>query len=114
MSGHGGKRAGAGRKEGGKNKRQTKVTEAIEKQLTKDWATEPLDVMKEAIDEPKPQRKDFDDAAEFLAAYILWFKTRFEAAKAAAPYRHARIAVSKQGGNLPEHERYLIEDRRDG
>lgn len=84
----GGKREGAGRKPGVPNKRTAETMAAVEASgLT------PLDYMLQILR---------DDQQEPVA--------RFEAAKAAAPYVHARLAaVEHSGGIAFSHEDALAE-----
>lgn len=121
MSSHGGKRRGAGRKAGDKNKRTSRLIEAIDKQLaTKEGQIEPLDIFNEIMNTPEPKPSDYgctvtDDGngplwvqtLEYIAARKAWADLRMDAAKAAAPYRHARLAASEQGSALPDHEDFL-------
>ncbi len=76
----GGKRHGAGRKVGVPNKRTAAVQKAVQA-----GGITPLDYMLQVMrSNPDPDA----DVKEFLAAAML----RFEAAKAAAPYVHAKLA----------------------
>lgn len=74
MASHGGKRAGAGRKKGSANK----FDEQARKKAAESGVT-PLEFMLDVMrNEEQP------------------FATRFDAAKAAAPYMHARLASVDQ------------------
>lgn len=83
---HGGRRAGAGRKKGSANKR----TREIADRAAQDGIT-PLEYMLQVLrTEP---REDLDPKEYMMAAAM-----RFEAAKAAAPYMHARLASVEHSG----------------
>lgn len=82
----GGKRAGAGRKAGAVTKRTREIADAA----MSDGIT-PLEYMLEVMrKEPNPMLEPKDE----LAAIGL----RFEAAKAAAPYMHPRLAAIEHTG----------------
>lgn len=83
----GGKRPGAGRKAGVPNKRTAQVQAAVEAS-----GITPLEFMLDMMrKEPDPEW----GLKEYMAAVTL----RFEAAKAAAPYVHARLAAIEIGGD---------------
>lgn len=85
----GGKREGAGRKAGSPNKKTAERIEQIEKS-----GITPLDYMLNLMrDETQPS------------------EARFEAAKACAPYVHARLSAIEHGGslNITNHEDALDE-----
>lgn len=87
-NGHGGRRPGAGRKKGSKDKQ----TEEREKAIAKSGLT-PLDYMLSVL-----RNKAADKAL------------RMEAAKAAAPYCHPRLAQVDHGGSIElTHEEMLDE-----
>lgn len=52
----------------------------------------PLDFMLEVMRAPEPTREDGEDPALFVARYVGWRDRAFEAAKAAAPYVHPKLA----------------------
>jgi hypothetical protein len=83
---NGGARPGAGRKPGSPNKKTAEVQKAVaESGIT------PLEFMLEVMrKEPDPSL----EPREFLTAATL----RFEAAKAAAPYVHAKLSSIEMGG----------------
>lgn len=83
---HGGRRPGAGRKKGGANKR----TREIADRAASDGIT-PLEYMLQVMrTEPSPDLPE----AQQVAAMML----RFDAAKAAAPYIHPRLAAVEHSG----------------
>lgn len=77
----GGKRAGAGRKKGVPNKRTAKVQAAVEAS-----GITPLDFMLRIM---RTEPGEIEDERVLQSVMEL----RFEAAKAAAPYVHARLAA---------------------
>jgi hypothetical protein len=82
MATKGGKRAGAGRKPGS----VTKKTRAIADGLLAGGGLTPLEFMLEVLrTEPPP-----DAESRVKAAF---FERRFEAAKSAAPYMHAKLSA---------------------
>lgn len=102
MAVKGGKRAGAGRKKGSKNKATKKRAEVAAKAL--DSGITPLDFMLSIMREPQPVQGDDEDPALFVARYIGWRDRAFDAAKAAAPYVHPKLAniehVGEGGGPI--------------
>ncbi|MBA3591809.1 MAG: hypothetical protein H0W38_20055 [Methylibium sp.] len=87
-AGYGGRRAGAGRKPGSAN---TKTREIADKAI-KEGIT-PLEYMLKIMrTEPEPGL----DARDLISACTL----RFEAAKAAAPYIHPRLAAIEHSGGI--------------
>lgn len=86
----GGARPGAGRPKGMPNKRTRELQKAVE-----DSGITPLDFMLNVMRGKAPEGAD---AAEVIA----WEAMRFEAAKAAAPYVHPKLAAvevtGKDGG----------------
>lgn len=82
----GGKREGAGRKKGVPNKRSAEVAAKVES-----TGITPLDFMLEVMRRPYPEDATTADKLTLDAM-------RFEAAKAAAPYVHSKLAtVNMQG-----------------
>jgi hypothetical protein len=86
----GGKRPGAGRKKGVPNKRTAEVQAKVEAS-----GVTPLEFMLSIMRNEPPETQDLRVALDYQAM-------RFEAAKAAAPYVHARLAAveltGKDGG----------------
>lgn len=92
----GGARAGAGRKKGGQN---TKTAEIARKAA--EGGITPLEYMLQVLRDPIPE--DADPAVK-----VAMVGMRFEAAKAAAPYMHPRLAaVELSGGITVSHEEAL-------
>jgi len=102
---HGGKRPGAGRKTGSKNKSTVMMQEAIAKQLADTVSDEPLAVMIEIMNTPKPSPDDYPgDIGAWATAVKGWLAMRLDAAAKAAPYRHARLsATTVEGSAADEH-----------
>jgi len=89
MAGNGGKRSGAGRKKGSINKVTAKRKQVAAAAL--DSGITPLDYMLGVMRKPIP-----DDAD--LGVQVAMIGLRFEAAKAAAPYVHPRLAAIEHTG----------------
>lgn len=94
----GGKRPGAGRKKGVPNKRTAEVQRAVEES-----GITPLAFMLEIM-RTKPG-DDIEDPRLLTDMLAL----RFEAAKAAAPYVHARLSSVEMSANVTTHESSLDE-----
>ncbi len=117
---HGGKRPGAGRKTGSKNKSTVMMQEAIAKQLADTVSDEPLAVMIEIMNTPKPSQDDYPgDIGAWVTAVKGWLAMRLDAAAKAAPDRHARLsAVEASQDSSSEHiarvNQRLINEQPDG
>lgn len=112
----GGSRPGAGRKPGSKNKRTTQLAAAIRSQLASlpDGYKEPLVIMLEAANTPEPKREDFEDTGAYNKALAAHNAFIMEAAKSAAPYRHARLTASEgEGGGDAQWEDWLLGRKAD-
>lgn len=98
---HGGKRPNAGRKKGVGNKLTEKLKAAA---LAKANLT-PLEFMLDLMTQPVPEREPGEDAVVFLARVQAWREERFEAAKAALPFCHPKLAniehSGPEGGAIP-------------
>ncbi len=93
---NGGKRPGAGRKAGVPNKRTAEIQKAVES-----TGVTPLDYMLNLMrDDSIPEGAE---AAQIVALMGL----RFEAAKAAAPYVHAKLSSIELNANVSTHEASL-------
>ncbi len=86
----GGRRPGAGRKKGSRNKETLKRVDIAAKAL--DSGITPLDYLLDVMRKPIP-----DDAEAALK--VVMIGQRFEAAKAAAPYVHPRLAALELKNN---------------
>jgi hypothetical protein len=108
----GGVRQGAGRKPGSKNKRNVALSDAIKSQLTSlpKGFEEPLALLLKIANRPEPKVEDFDDAAAYARALSDHRSLILDAAKAAAPYRHARLSASETG--KPNEEEQVEEMER--
>lgn len=84
----GGKRPGAGRKKGVPNKRTAEVQAAVEES-----GITPLDFMLNIMRTEPPETEDARVRLDYQAM-------RFEAAKAAAPYVHAKLAAIEHSGEM--------------
>lgn len=98
----GGYRAGAGRKEGSKTKKTTEIA----KKAAETGQT-PLEYMLDVMRSPFPA--ELKDAIaecvkkggldeELVSRLMGWHSMRFEAAKASAPYMHARLQAHEVSG----------------
>lgn len=88
----GGKRQGAGRKPGSRSKKTVALLAAVQEQ-----GITPLEFMLNIMRSEPPQEAT---ASEFLAHQ----DRQFEAAKAAAPYVHAKLANIEMNANVTNHE----------
>ena len=114
---NGGKREGAGRKKGSKNKRTTALAAAVASQLgaLPEGFKEPLEIMLEVANTPKPLQDISPELKDQIATDPLvaleyvnlqqgHHKLIMDAAKNAAPYRHARLSSHDvEGGGSSEH-----------
>src|SRR4051812_42802978 len=95
----GGRREGAGRKRGLPNK----VTAQRQAEVAASGLT-PLEYLLEVMRAPKPQIKKDEEVAVFVARYVKWTDRALDAAKAAAPYVHPKLAniehTGKGGGPI--------------
>ena len=88
----GGARRGAGRKRGGKNAKSAEIAQkAAAEGIT------PLEYLLNVMRAPISEEGD-------LVAKVAAHTLRFEAAKAAAPYMHPRLATHEVKGNGPKGE----------
>lgn len=93
----GGKRSGAGRKSGSLTKKTAEIAEkAASEGIT------PLEYMLEILRGEAPEGSD-------PAQKLTFESMRFEAAKAAAPYVHPRLAAVELSGNEKQPVRFVIE-----
>lgn len=97
MAGNGGKREGAGRKPGATNK---KTAEAIE--AARSTGIMPLDFMLDLMRAPIPE-----NASRIVKASLK--ALRFEAAKAAAPYLHPKLANIEVGNKKGESFKVVVQ-----
>lgn len=93
----GGKRPGAGRKAGVRNKRTAELLDAVQAQ-----GVTPLDFMLNIMRSDPPKGAG---TIELLAHR----ERQFEAAKAAAPYVHAKLQNVEMNANVTNHEATLDE-----
>ncbi len=89
----GGKRPGAGRK----TSALTIRTRAMAEQIIASGIA-PLEHMITLMREPKPVRLTDETVAAYECRVIAWRSQAFEAAKAAAPYIHPRLAAVEHSG----------------
>ncbi len=88
----GGRRPGAGRKKGGGNRWNKTAKDRVAEILAK--ADElPLEFLLKLMRAPEPVRRDGELVSAFLIRYQRWAEERFEAAKAAAPFCHPKLAA---------------------
>lgn len=97
---HGGHRAGSGRKLGATTKKTREIAErAAEEGIT------PLEYMLELLRKPIPEDMDAAEKVAFTAM-------KFEAAKAAAPYIHPRLAAIEMKGQIGITHEQALDDLR--
>lgn len=96
INGNGGKRPGAGRKPGVPNKRTALIQKAVES-----TGVTPLEYMLSVM-----RDTTIPDGAE-PAQVIALTSIKFEAAKAAAPYVHAKLSSVELNANVSTHEASL-------
>jgi hypothetical protein len=94
----GGARPGAGRKKGAPNKKTAAVQKAVEES-----GVTPLDFMLNIM--RGTECPEGADPAEQIAFHAM----RFEAAKAAAPYVHAKLSSVEMNAHVTNHENALDE-----
>jgi hypothetical protein len=94
-TGRGGARPGSGRKKGSPNKRTAALQKAVEES-----GITPLDFMLTIM---RAELPDVEDQRLLLEAQAM----RFEAAKAAAPYVHARLSAIDVKADISTHEASL-------
>lgn len=95
MGTKGGKRQGAGRKPGIKNK----VNEAIKRKMLEGGEILPVEFMLQIMRAPEPRRRANEGAKAFMARYRSWSTDRLEAAKAAAPYIQPKLQSIEHKGD---------------
>lgn len=106
---HGGKRSNAGRKKGVGNK----LTEKLKAAALKKADTTPLEFMLKIMLKPEPILLPDESILGFARRHEFWAEQAFEAAKAAAPYVHAKlqnIEVSGKDGAAIKHDVTLTLD----
>lgn len=82
-----------GRKKGVRNKATAEKAASVAAS-----GVTPLDYMLDVMRQPEPVKDEDEDGALFVARYIGWRDRAFEAAKASAPYIHARLAAIEHTG----------------
>lgn len=97
---HGGRRPGAGRKPGAANRRTREIADRAARE-----GKTPLEVLLEIMRAKPPAKAD---AKTVVAVSAL----RFEAAKAAAPYMHPRLAARDEVLRIPPLSGCLAEQGR--
>lgn len=104
MSGLGGKRPGAGRPKGSKNKNPNKRRDVAQRAL--ESGVTPLDYMLSVMRQEIPENAD-------RAVKVAMVEQRLEAAKAAAPYVHPRLSSVEHSGGLDVGIRELTDEELD-
>ena len=94
---NGGKRTGAGRKPGSKNRVATRVREHA-LALAAKGDIMPLDFLLNVMRAEEPVMQPNEPPLVYLGRLKRWDEDRLEAAKAAAPYCHARLATVEHTG----------------
>jgi len=99
----GGRRPGAGRKKGVRNKRTAEmIAEArTNGKMPVDFMLEVMrsEIPKELKDRLEQVNSSADVTLELMATLTKWSDTRMEAAKSVAPYLHPRLANLEVSGN---------------
>jgi hypothetical protein len=100
---HGGDRSHAGRKKGVPNK----MTQATRDKILASGEITPLIFLLRKMLSPAPEQLPGETSVMYSVRYRLWSEHRLEAAKAAAPYCHPRLAsieqTGKDGGPIQHH-----------
>lgn len=95
---HGGKRNGSGRKSGSKTKKSAEIAKkAAEEGIT------PLEFMLNIMRNGKPAEDSTQEEQK------IFHSLRFEAAKAAAPFVHPRLAAVELSGDPQNPVRFVVE-----
>lgn len=127
MAGKGDKKTG-GRQKGSLNKRTTALAEAVKSQLADlpEGYKEPLQIMMEVANTPAPMselsapeklalalaiKTDPMAAMELINLKLSHHKIIMDAAKNAAPYRHARLASSEVSGSVADDHIAAVNER---
>lgn len=91
---HGGKRSNAGRPKGVQNK----LNAVVKAEILKSAKVLPLEFLLQIQNEPEPTRRANEEPLVFVARYQLWATQRLDAAKAAAPFVHAKLQAIEHSG----------------
>ena len=96
------RRPGGGRKKGSRNK----MTALMRAELLASGLS-PLQYLLNKMRAPEPKRSVGETMSVYVDRYRQWSEQCLEAAKAAAPYMHARLAAiettGKDGGPIEHH-----------
>jgi len=103
----GGRRSNAGRKKGVPNK----MTAATRDKILASGDLTPLEFLLREMRAPEPAQLPGETSVMYSVRYRLWSEQQFEAAKAAAPYVHPRLAAVEQTGKDGEsiHHHLTVE-----
>src|SRR5262245_31882205 len=93
----GGKRKGSGRKPGSRNRVDRELKEYALK-LAANGEELPLEFLLKVMRAPEPTQRLGEHIMLYIARYKRWDEDRLEAAKAAAPYCHAKLATVEHTG----------------
>lgn len=93
----GGKRQGAGRKRGSKVKATATIRGQVAK-MVEAGELMPLQFLLGVMREEPPVQQPDESVLVYAARVKMWAEDRLEAAKAAAPYCHARLANVEHSG----------------
>ena len=93
----GGKRKGSGRKPGSPNRVDRELREYALK-LAANREEMPLDFLLKVMRAPEPTQRPGEHIMLLIARYKRWDEDRLEAAKAAVPYCHAKLATVEHTG----------------
>ena len=109
---YGGRRTGAGRKRGSNN-RSTRVSLAHLDALRTSGEEMPLDFLLRTTRAPEPVRRKGESVWMFRTRWARWANERVEAAKAAAPFCHPKLAAIewRPPGSLTKDQHRAAWDR---
>lgn len=97
----GGFRPGAGRKKGSKVQRSAALKQEMMRAVEEQGET-PLAFLLRKMREPEPVQRDGEGILSFKVRYLAWDKNTIEAAKAAAPFCHAKLSSIEVKKEDPE------------
>jgi hypothetical protein len=93
----GGKRPGAGRRRGSRNK-ATKEIKARLAKIEEAGGETPLEYLQREMNAPEPMQRAGEGGLAFMARYQAWDRRTMAAAIAAAPFRHPKLASIEHTG----------------
>ena len=108
----GGKRPGAGRPKGSRSRTTRSKISRIEALIARGDEL-PLDFLLQLMRAPEPVQQVGESVLVFRARWVRWAEERFEAAKAAAPFCHPKLAAIewRPPGSLTKDQHRAAWDR---